>query len=149
MTEVRKSRDREQLQMNFDPELGRTKQQFAEEVNINAIMSRYRNNAIIPETRSEPGHYGDFSNVAGYDQAMEQTNIANQAFSELTSDVREQFANDPANLLEFMSDPRNEEKARALGILPPLKVEPEGGPGAPEVPGQPGEEGVVVTPEGD
>lgn len=146
MREVRESGWRERRSLSFDPEKGRTKQQFRDEVNINEIMRRYRDNAIVPETRGQAGHYGDFSDIGGYDEAMEAVNTANQAFVELPSHVRTRFGNDPAQLLLFMEDEGNEEEARALGILPPLEVEPEpeleelaepgpGGEGDPPEPG--------------
>lgn len=145
MVEVRESRFRERLAKSYDPEEGRTKQQFRDEVNINTIMKRYRHSGIIPETRSEPGHYGDFSNIAGYDEAIEAVNNANAAFAELPSDVRTRFGNDPQELMNFMAEDGHEEEARELGILPPLKPEPDPN----EEPVAPAIEGEGETPTGE
>lgn len=123
MVEVRPSRFRERVSISMDPEKGRTKQQFRDEVNINTIMHKYRHSGIVPKTRGDVGHYGHFEDVTTYDQAVDAVNNANQAFAELPADVRSRFENDPQQLLDFMATESNEEEARALGILPPLETE--------------------------
>lgn len=130
MREVRESGFRERLPLTIDPEENRTKEQFGDAVNINTIMRKALTQGIVPEQRGEPGHYGDFSNVVSYGDAMQALNDANNSFSELDADLRRRFDNDPQQLLLFMEDPDNADEARELGILPPLPVEKP----APEVP---------------
>lgn len=119
MREVRVSGWREAVELEIDPEENRTKEQFGDEVNINTIMKKLQERGIVPEERGDVGHYGDFSEVIGYQDAMEAINVANESFARLSAEVRRRFNQDPDQLLAFIDDPGNEEEAIALGILPP------------------------------
>lgn len=114
-----------------------TRQEYVRECDLNDIMRRYAAGlAPLPVGSREP-MYGDFSAVPDYQGALQIVIDAQSRFSELPSDLRKRFANDPAQLMEFLSDESNRDEAVRLGLLPapvvePAKVEPAKGGQSPE-----------------
>lgn len=124
-------------------EPSRTKQEFAEEADINNIMERYTFTGQLPE--GVTGTYGDFSEMGTFHEAQEIVAKAQQQFEALPGPVRDRFDHDPAKMLEFVHDPKNYDEARALGLLkqeitPPAPraagkdPAPQGPPAAPQEP---------------
>lgn len=105
------------------PEEG-AKQEFAEECDINCIMRRYERTGLEPSVDAG-AVFGDFSDVGDFLEAHNRVAAAREAFMSLPSKVREQFANDPAKLIEFCSNPENAEAARELGLMK-LEEVPQG-----------------------
>ncbi len=95
---------------------GKTEQAHKESCDIKNIMSR-----VSPRTThaniENPGMYGDFSNVKGYQDAMDRIKACRDEFMELDPVLRARFDNDPANLLDFLSDETNRGEAEDLGII--------------------------------
>lgn len=119
----------ERSSINF-PEKTMTKQSFQQECDINTIMAKYAKDGVIAHVSRVQGAYGDFSNVEGYQLALNQVIAAQEAFDELPARVRERFGNDPANLMTFLQDVENRDEAIELGLIdkaapepPPQKVE--------------------------
>lgn len=94
----------------------KTKQADAESADINFIMSRYEKTGQLPQMiRNEPS-YGDFSDIHSFHEAMEIVGHANSQFYALDGTVRARFGNDPAQMLAFVSDPKNREEMVKLGL---------------------------------
>jgi len=93
----------------------RTKQAFAEQVNINTIMKKVARTGLAPQKSG--AFYGDFSNGDDYQTCLTKINQANDAFALIPADIRKKFDNDPASLLSFLADPANREEAYKLGLL--------------------------------
>lgn len=101
-------------------EPSRTKQSFAEEADINFIVSRFMKTGYLPPVEEMGGPqlaFGDFSGGVDFLEAMERVREAEGAFRALPAPVREHFRNDPAELLEFVGDVRNRAKAVELGLV--------------------------------
>lgn len=120
---------------------GRTKQSFVEECDVNNIMRRYERGQEITHVNPAQPRYFDASDTpADYLQACLVVRQAEGAFAQLPAAVRDRFANDPARLLSFLSDPGNRDEAQKLGLLREEAPEraPNAGVGdsspAPEVP---------------
>lgn len=98
--------------------IGRTKQSFKDECDINHIMARYMKTGVLDFVSKHQGRYGD---VTGMDFmfAMEQVSKANSLFHELPSSIRTRFENNPALFLDFVHDPRNEAEMHSLGLMKP------------------------------
>lgn len=109
--------------ISFDPEEGKTQQQFAEEVDINTIVKRYGITGELPWSGKVPLS-GDFTEVTDFHQAMNLVVQAEQAFAELSADLRKRFEHDPGKLIAFLEDPKNREEAERLGLVnkPPEKT---------------------------
>lgn len=97
-----------------DPSLA--KQSAYQETDIHFILNRYRRTGIMPEARAE-GLYADYSGVPAYDEAMCIVARANEQFDGLPAAVRARFANDPRQLLAFVSDESNRDEAIKLGLI--------------------------------
>lgn len=119
-----------------------TRQEFAEECDINALMKRYEGHDIgaIMRSTQEP-RYVDFTAVPytllDYMQLMQE---AEAAFMTLPAVVRREFDNNAHMFVDFASDPENLDQMRTWGLAPPAKPAPEpavgaAAPAAPPVPG--------------
>lgn len=87
-------------------------QQFKDECDINTIVDQYQAHIPLPT----PPMFGDFAQVADFTAAQFILLEAQSHFAALPAKVRSRFANDPAQLLAFVNDPKNADEAIALGI---------------------------------
>lgn len=101
-----------------------TQQQFKDECDINRIMDRYLRTGVLSDPLSlrGPGTYADFTEMGDYMANMNKVVEAREMFESLPAKVRERFANNPANMIEFVMDSSNKEEAIKLGLL---KIEKE------------------------
>jgi hypothetical protein len=94
---------------------------FADSCNINTILAGYKRAGVNPfQFASDPGLYGDFSDVPTFQDAQNFIMRANDQFMTLDAKVRKRFDNDPGQFLAFVQDPSNDSEMYALG----LKVKP-------------------------
>lgn len=101
-------------------EPSRTKQSFAQEADINFLMDRFMSTGYFPSVEELGGPqamFGDFSEGISYMEALERVRAADEGFRSLDAKVRDRFRNDPALLLEFLSDPANRGEALKLGLV--------------------------------
>lgn len=109
-----------------------TQQQFAEDADINVMMTRFGVTGQMPSSLRMPT-FGDFTGVGDYRAAMDMVVRAQNEFMTLPPDMRARFGNDPHQLISFLEDPNNAEEARKLGLLNPAPAVPsaegEGGKG--------------------
>lgn len=105
-----------------------TKQSFKKDVNINNIMSRYKRTQVLDYVNSNPGIYGDFSDVTDYQGALNQIMAARELFESLPAEIRKNFDNDPAKFLDFADNPENETKMIEMGLLNAPEPAPEPAP---------------------
>lgn len=100
-----------------------TKQSFRDEANINNIMARYEQTGIVDNITTATPHYGDFSDVTSYQDALNKINAAQALFDALPAQVRQKFENDPTLFLEFAQNPENYETMVAMGLAAPKTPE--------------------------
>lgn len=100
---------------------GRTKQEFAQECDINNIMSRYLKTGIIEHVRDGAPQFLEASPLE-FQEAMQIVAQAETLFEELPSSIRSRFENDATKLLEFVHDPANVAESVAMGFLDPSKL---------------------------
>lgn len=116
----------------------RTKQAFANEVDINQIVARAINTGDTTVlSTTQRAEYYDASSYGDYTQALEMIQQIDDDFYSLPSDKREHFGNNPDAYVAFLSDPRNAPQAVKLGLLeggekPKPKVS-DSGPSKPAV----------------
>lgn len=106
----------------------RTQQQFKEECDINNIMRKYQEKGILPDLIKTNPRYGDFSEAPTYLEAMETIFIAQKQFAALPAKVRDRFQNDPAQFLEFVHNPENENEMVKLGLATAKPINENGVP---------------------
>ena len=104
----------------FEPSL--TRQEFAEECDINTIMARYEASGVISHVNRATPMYLDTTNYPDLQGAMDQFREASLAFNALPAAVRREFDNDPQLFVDFASDPANVQRMREWGLAAPEKV---------------------------
>lgn len=103
-----------------------TRQEFADECDINGIMAKYEKTGMLPVNGSQPS-YVDFTSVpSDLQEALRVMIDAEAAFMSLPATVRKEFDNDPLRFVEYAQDGSHLEQLRAWGL-----AEPEKAPDAP------------------
>lgn len=119
-----------------------TQQHFKDDCDVNVIVNRFLKTGQFPPVDPR-AMYGDFLDAPqSYRDALDQVIAAEDQFMSLPANIRERFDNDPANLLDFLSDEKNREEAVSLGLLPkvasaPSEGVPELSPVPPSSPAEP------------
>jgi len=110
-----RSYDSKAVSIETQTEVGtvsQTQQQFADEVDVNVILSRFGVSGAMP--RVPDGVYGDFSGIESYDDALAVIEAAEAQFMKLPASVREKFQNDPAVLVRMANEMELEEFQKVL-----------------------------------
>lgn len=100
-----------------------TEQQHVDKVDVNQIIKRYRSGHEITHLNKKAGVYADLSQMQDYNVMLNQIMNANQAFDDLPAELRSRFNNNPAELIQFLADPKNSDEAVKLGLVEP-KAQP-------------------------
>ena len=99
-----------------------TKQEFAEECDINTLMAKYEAGGAVSHVNRQTPVYMDVTQVPdlrGHLDAMREASIA---FALLPAKVRKEFDNDPEKFVEFAQMPDSLERMREWGLAPPEAV---------------------------
>lgn len=123
---VHKDHDNPDFSVDFTDTVSLTRQEFAQECDINNLMSQYEKTGVINHfNRGEP-QYVDFTAVPDLQESLHILGEATVAFNSLPAVVRKEFDNDPTKFLEFASNPDNIDKMREYGLAAPKPIpEPE------------------------
>lgn len=111
-----------------------TRQEFADEADINVLMQRFERTGVMPSLDGSPPVYVDFTQMPpDLMHTMDMLNNAEQAFMQLPAKVRKEFDNSPYAFVDFASDPANLEQMRAWGLAEKASLPdaPREAPGAP------------------
>lgn len=104
----------------FPDDSPHTKQEFADECDINVLLSRYQSTGEIPNLNERAPQYLD---ATGYDFQTHMDFIAGAKtlFQEMPSAIRNRFDNDPAKFLDFTSQEKNRPEMAEMGLLKPKR----------------------------
>lgn len=105
--------------LSFEGDQGVTKQADLKDADINAMFKKFERTGQLPNMISKQPHYGDFSTVPDYQEALEIVKHADEQFINLDVTVRNKFDNDPAKFLAFATDSKNEDEMDKMGLLNP------------------------------
>lgn len=111
--------------------ISRTKQNFAKDADINNIMSRYRRTGLLVDPVScsyRRPNFGDFSDMVELPFLIDRIRSAQSSFMVLPAALRERFHNEVAELIDFVSDPKNVKEAVDLHLLPASVLPQENSP---------------------
>lgn len=100
----------------------RTRQEFAEECDINTIMARYETHGVISHVNQREPMYIDLDNIPDLQAALDILETATASFMTLPAKVRKEFDNDPHQFIAFAEDPASLPKLREWGLALPEKV---------------------------
>jgi len=96
-----------------------TRQEFADECDINILMSQYEKTGVINHYNQNEPQYLDVTNVPDLATAIQIVDEAKTAFMTLPAHTRREFDNDPVKFVEFAENPQNIEKMREWKLAPP------------------------------
>lgn len=96
-----------------------TKQAHKDECDVNRIMKKYEKTGVVAFTNKYEAHYGDVTSME-FTSAMNKLQSAQEMFSELPSEIRNRFANEPSDFLAYVQDPNNHHEMIKLGLATPL-----------------------------
>ena len=113
---------RPRVQIFFDPATALTQQHFRDECDVNFIMSKYSSTSLLNHSEHFQGNYGDFTDVQDYQTSLNEVMKAQEMFMSLPSRVRNRFANDPSEFLDFVGREENREEMKSLGLLKEVPV---------------------------
>ncbi|AXH78034.1 MAG: internal scaffolding protein [Microviridae sp.] len=103
----------------INEEPSKTQQQFKDECDINNIVKKFSTTGEFTHLTSKEGRYADFSQITDYRDMLDTVLYAQEAFASLPADVRLRFQNNPAELLEFVQNPKNYDEGVKLGLVQP------------------------------
>lgn len=100
--------------------------QFAKSANILNITKKYRAQGIdlskLPLSQISGSAFQDCTlRPKDYSDYCDSVNRVDQVFELLPSSVRDEFHNSPIEMLKFLDDPENRDRAVKLGLLKEIK----------------------------
>lgn len=101
-----------------------TRQEFADECDINQIMARYEKDGIWPPVANDyvPVYVDFAAQPTDLMSAMQQMSDAEAAFMRLPAIVRKEFDNDAVRFVEYAANGDNLEQLRRWGLAEPEKA---------------------------
>lgn len=106
-----------------DPAEGVTRQEFADEADVNVLMARFEKTGQLPSVvGTNAPAYLDVSDVPDLMTALQVVEQAKAAFMTLPAKTRAEFENDPMRFVEFAENPENLERMREWGLAPPAEA---------------------------
>jgi phage internal scaffolding protein len=94
----------------------RTKQSFKDEVNINKIMTKYKQTGFLNPALIKQADYMDVDGMT-FQDAMNIVISAQDQFDSLPADLRKQFNNSPSQFLDFVKDEKNIDQMVEMGLI--------------------------------
>lgn len=101
-----------------------TEQSHKQMCEINNILRKYQKTGVIEHVNKHKPSYG-FASSVQFQEAMETVTVAQQMFDDLPSGLRNRFSNDPAQFLDFVQNPENEEEMIKMGLANRRPQEPQ------------------------
>lgn len=104
----------------------KVQEQFADSCQTDTIIRKYNMMGVNPFIAAGGSQYLDTTQIPSFVAAQNVQVKVKEYFEGLPSDIRLEFNNDPMQFAEVVSDPRNAEYLREIGVLAPLLAEQEG-----------------------
>lgn len=104
----------------------KVQEQFADACQTDTIIRKYNMMGINPFISDGGSQYLDTTQIPEFIVAQNAQVKVKEYFEGLPSDIRLEFNNDPMHFAEVVSDPRNADYLREIGVLAPLPAEQEG-----------------------
>lgn len=104
----------------------RVQEQFADACQTDTIIRKYNAMGVNPFISSGDSQYLDTTLIPDFVCAQNAQIKVKEYFEGLPSDIRFEFNNDPMQFAEVVSDPRNADYLREIGVLAPLPPKAEG-----------------------
>lgn len=93
-----------------------TEQHHRETVSIHSILKKYQATGVIDHLAKHKGSYFDYTDAPDFQTAQQMVANAASMFETIPSEIRADFANDPAQFIDFMQNPENRNEIEAYGL---------------------------------
>lgn len=93
------------------------KQAFRDQCDINKIIAKYNRTGMIEHVNKNAPFYGDVSDIADYQSALNLVIKADELFANMSSAIRERFDNDATKMIAFLQNKDNLDEAIKLGMV--------------------------------
>ena len=104
----------------------KVQEQFADACQTDTIIRKYNMMGVNPFIAAGGSRYLDTTEIPSFVAAQNAQVKVKEYFEGLPSDIRLEFDNDPMQFAEVVSDPRNADYLREIGVLAPLPVKQGG-----------------------
>lgn len=104
----------------------KVQEQFADACQTDTIIRKYNMMGVNPFIAQGQSQYLDTTQIPSFVAAQNAQIKVKEYFEGLPADIRLEFNNDPMQFAEVVSDPRNADYLREIGVLAPLPAEQEG-----------------------
>lgn len=104
----------------------KVQEQFADACQTDTIIRKYNMMGVNPFISAGDSQYLDTTQIPQFVVAQNAQVKVKEYFEGLPSDIRLEFNNDPMQFAEVVSDPKNADYLREIGVLAPLPSEQEG-----------------------
>ena len=104
----------------------KVQEQFADACQTDTIIRKYNMMGVNPFIAQGQSQYLDTTQIPSFVAAQNAQIRVKEYFEGLPSDIRLEFNNDPMEFAEVVSDPKNADYLRDIGVLAPLPSEKEG-----------------------
>lgn len=101
----------------------KTKQEFAQETDVNYLMRRLTLNDMQMLTLQKGGQYMDVSNVGDYAEMVEHQQHIRDEFMKIPASIRRKFNNDPGEMIKLLQSTNEKDVAYSYEIG--LRVKPK------------------------
>lgn len=101
-----------------------TQQHLKDQCDINRIVKKAMQTGLFDHIKTAQAQYGDVSEIQDYQTALNTVIKAQGLFEALPSEVREEFANDPARFVKFCQNEKNQDKLIEMGLATKKVVAP-------------------------
>jgi len=126
---------------------GRTKQSAKKECDINYIVGQFQKHKKMPDMIRAVGEYLNLEATPDYREALDTVIRGQETFDMLPSRLKTRFNQDPAQFLEFVTNPKNIEEMRTLGLAERASAQEPRPAGSPATPA-PASSAAAGTPQG-
>jgi phage internal scaffolding protein len=93
-----------------------TEQHHKDKCDINKIIKKYDKTGVITHVTKFEAKFGDMTGM-DFKTMQDKVAKAKSMFEAMPSEIRNRFDNNPADLLSFMENPDNRDKAIELGLI--------------------------------
>jgi hypothetical protein len=94
-----------------------TQQEFAQDCDVNRIVGKWSQTGVLTHANASVGDYLDLSDVPTYQDAVNASMSAQNAFMALDAAVRREYDNDPVKFLAAVHDPGQRDRLTELGVF--------------------------------
>jgi len=110
----------------------KVQEQFADACQTDTIIRKYNTMGVNPFIATGSSRYLDTTQIPDFFVAQNAQVKVKEFFEGLPADIRLEFNNDPMQFAEVVSDPKNADYLREIGVLEPLHAEKEGETNSPQ-----------------